>query len=56
MALYVGSSKKKLMLGKELQTLNIYTKQVKPVKALLSSDNYMLKDKNDLYLITKDGE
>jgi hypothetical protein len=56
MALYVGSSKHKLIVGKALQSLNIYTKPKTLIKALLSSDNYILKDKNDTYLITKDGE
>ena len=56
MALYLGSSKQKLIVGKALQSLNIYVKPKTPEKALLSSDSFILKDKNDTYLITKDGE
>lgn len=56
MALYVGSSKQKLITGNMVKTLNIYVKPKTPAKALLSSDSYILKDKNGAYLIAKDGE
>ena len=52
MALYIGSSKKKLSLGKTIQSLKIYTIGSK----IVSSDNYVLKDKNDVFITAKDGE
>ena len=52
MAIYVGSSKKKLSIGGKLQLLQIYTIASK----LISSDNYVLKDKNDVFITAKDGE
>lgn len=57
MAIYVGNSKQKLVVGNVVQSMKIYNKEVaEKVKKLLSSDNYILRDKNGLYLITKDGE
>ena len=56
MALYLGNSRVKLTVDKKLKSLNIYVKPKTPEKALLSSDSFILKDKNDTYLITKDGE
>ena len=52
MALYVGSSKKKLSLGSKLHIVQVLTVSSK----LLSSDNYVLKDKNDIFITAKDGE
>lgn len=57
MALYLGNQKVKLNLNGIAYKLNIYSisSNVKgPV--LLSSDNYILKDSNGLYLIFKEGE
>jgi hypothetical protein len=57
MALYLGSSKQKLVVGNTLQSMKIYNKEIaEKIKSLLSSDKYILKDKNGLYLTTKDGE
>lgn len=55
MSLYIGSQQVLVRLGGKLYELNIGT----PLKAveetnqirLLSSDNYVLKDKNGVYLI-----
>ena len=52
MALYVGSSKKTINLGKKLYKLKILTVNSK----LISSDNYVLKDKDDVFITAKDGE
>ena len=61
MALYLGSSKElkiKLSNGSSFR-LNIPTLTSSPIVSgarLLSSDNYILKDSNGLYLLAKDGE
>lgn len=52
MALYVGSLKKKLNINGKIKKINIYTIASK----LISSDNYVLKDKNDVFITAKDGE
>ena len=55
MALYVGSSKKKLNMGGKLFAFQIIQKSQNESR-LFSSDNYVLKDKNDVFITTKDGE
>lgn len=57
MALYLGSSKQKISAGSSSGYVNFYS-TVAMVNgiALLSSDNYMLKDKNGLYLTAKESE
>ena len=52
MALYVGSSKKILKVGDKVYKLMVNTTSSK----LISSDNYVLKDKNDVFITAKDGE
>ena len=52
MALYIGSSKRKLTVNGTTQLLKIYRVGSK----LISSDNYVLKDKNDAFITAKDGE
>jgi len=55
MAIYLGSSKKKLCIGsKKLNTP--YSAPVVNGILLKSSDGYILKDKNNLYLIPKESE
>lgn len=59
MALYIGSSEKqKVFLNEVKYKFNIYTKGsiVNNVIRLLSSDNYILKDVNELYLIAKESD
>ena len=57
MALYFGSNKQKLSSNDSLFRMNFYTTTtVVNGIALLSSDNYMLKDKNGLYLTAKESE
>lgn len=57
MALYLGNQKVRLNLNGIAYKLNIFSmsSNIKgPV--LLSSDNYILKDSNGLYLTFKEGE
>lgn len=58
MALYLGDEKVKLHLSDLLVCLNIYSPSdpITDVIRLLSSDNYVLKDLNDIYLIPKEVE
>jgi hypothetical protein len=60
MALYIGSSEKKqkVFLNEVKYKFNIYTKGsvVDNIIRLLSSDNYILKDINELYLIAKESD
>lgn len=58
MALYLGDSEKlKMMLGDIVQTLNIFSEvPITNGKLLLSSEGYILMDRNGLYITTKDGE
>ena len=54
MALYLGSDKIQIYLDGILYKLNLYSE--KPITngiLLLSSDGYVLKDVNELYLTTK---
>ena len=57
MALYLGSEKVKINLDGILYNLNLYSE--KPITngiMLLSSDGYILKDLNGLYLTVKEDE
>lgn len=58
MALYLGEEKMKLSLNDLLVRLNIYSSSdpITEVIRLLSSDNYILKDSNHVYLIPKEVE
>ena len=54
MVIYLGSNKQKISVGSSSYYLNFYsTVAIVNGIALLSSDNYMLKDKNGLYLTAK---
>lgn len=56
MALYLGNEKMKLRLNDLLMHLNIHPSSdpIIEVIRLLSSDNYILKDSNNVYLIPKE--
>ena len=57
MALYLGSSKVKINLGGESYQLNLIPeKLILNGIALVSLDNYMLKDSNGLYLTVKESD
>ena len=57
MALYLGSSKQKISAGSSVACLKFYTTAaIVNSTMLLSSDNYILKDKNGLYLTAKESE
>jgi hypothetical protein len=54
MGLYIGSAKQKLILNGETLCLNIPTAiPITNGDLLLSSDDYILKDMNGLYLTVK---
>ena len=55
MALYLGKDKVKINLDGVVYKLNLLTDTSSATRcALLSSDNYVLKDINGVYLIPKD--
>lgn len=58
MALYLGSGdKQKVVLNGAVYCLNLFTKvAITNGIRLLSSDNYILKDSNGLYLTVKESE
>ena len=57
MALYLGNEKVKINLDGTLYKLNLYSSaKIEEIIRLLSSDGYILKDSNGLYIIPKDGE
>lgn len=57
MALYLGSNKQKVSLGSAAAHANFYTTtRIVNGIALLSSEGYILKDSNGLYLTTKESE
>ncbi len=58
MALYLGNSEKlKINLDDIIYVLNLYsTTSITNGVRLLSSEGYILKDSNGLYLTTKEGE
>lgn len=56
MAIYLGGTKCNLVLGNSVCEIQLYSST--PIVSsimLLSSDNYILKDLNGLYLIPKDA-
>lgn len=58
MALYLGSSEKlKINLNGIIYNLNIFSAEsiINGIR-LLSSEGYILKDSNGLYLLVKEGE
>ena len=56
MAIYIGSNKQKITSDDSSFRLNIFsTTPITNGIRLLSSENYMLKDKNGLYLTAKEG-
>lgn len=57
MALYLGNDKRKLNLGGTAHRLNLTTTSstINTIK-LLSSDGYILKDSNGIYLIVKEAD
>ena len=57
MALYAGGEKVKININGFVYNLNLFSET--PILngvLLLSSDGYVLKDTNELYLTAKDGE
>lgn len=57
MALYLGSNKVKLNLNDIIYSLNIFTgNTLLNGIMMLSSDNYVLKDSNELFLTAKESE
>lgn len=58
MALYLGSNKQKISVGKFASQMKFFSTITSMINgtALLSSNNYMLKDKNGLYLTVKESE
>jgi hypothetical protein len=57
MPLYLGNKKVKINFSGNIYKLNLYySKKIEEIIRLLSSDRYILKDSNGLYLIPKDGE
>lgn len=57
MALYLGSEKVKINLNGVVYCLNLFsTTPITNGIRLLSSDNYILKDLNELYLTTKEDK
>ena len=58
MALYLGEEKIKLRLNDLLLCLHVHPSSdpIKEIIKLLSSDNYILKDSNNVYLIQKEVE
>lgn len=57
MALYLGNEKIQLHIGDMMCILNLYSSTliINGIK-LLSSENYVLKDVNGLYLTAKEDE
>lgn len=57
MALYLGNEKIKININGIVYNLNLFSETlILNGDILLSSDDYILKDSNGLYLTTKDGE
>ena len=57
MALYLGNNKVKINLNNTIYRLNLYsTSIITNGIILLSSDDYILKDLNGLYLTSKESE
>ena len=55
MDLYLDNRKRKLYLNGQLYIINMPASQ-KPINVLMSSDGYVLKDADGLFLIVKVGE
>lgn len=56
MALYLGNEKVKVNLDQHTLHFNIYSPLMVDGIVLLSTDNYILKDVNGVYLTTKEDE
>ena len=58
MALFLGSKKQKISIGNSARQIAFFSTVASMINgiALLSSENYMLKDKNGLYLTVKESE
>lgn len=56
MGLYLGSNKKILRINNERRRINLYSSSAINGTMLKSSDGYILKDSNGLYLTTKESE
>lgn len=57
MPLYLGNEKVKVMIDGKKYNLNvIYVKQSLPINVLMSSEGFVLKDINGLYLVSKERE
>ena len=57
MALYFGSKKQKIIIDGDYCCLELFsTTDVINIVRLLSSDGYILKDVNGVYLIPKESE
>lgn len=57
MPLYLGNEKVKINLNGIIYKLNLYSStKIEDIIRMLSSDGYILKDSNGLYIIPKDGE
>lgn len=58
MAIYLGSRKQNINIGSSSCHMNFYSTIVSMINGvkLLSSNNYILKDKNGLYLTAKESE
>jgi hypothetical protein len=55
MALYLGSNKVQINLNGVLYKLNLYSSvPIVEIRRLLSSEGYILKDANGLYVISKE--
>ena len=56
MDLYLDNQKRKVHLNGQLYIINIPSSQNRPINVLISSDGYLLKDSNGLFLTVKVGE
>lgn len=58
MALYLGSNKQKVSVGNSASKMKFFSTVASMINGitLLSYDNYILKDKNGLYLTVKESE
>ena len=56
MALYFGNNKVNVNLGGEKYHLNLIVADIESIIGLTSADNYILKDLNGSYLISRKKE
>lgn len=56
MALYLGNKQQKLTFGNQRKMINFYSTLEFQRDKLLSSDNYILKDSMNLFLLPKEDE